>query len=105
MTNDLPFAPPVGFSADGQTVYFAPCWAPADGMPCVSKRSVDGGVTWSAIDINSGGKTVFNIAGLPPNNQRWGQRRGRPFALLTRGLGPEASTHPSTLPVRVSVPC
>lgn len=45
MTSDLGFTPPVGFSADGQTLYFAPCWDTSKGMPCVTKRSTDGGLT------------------------------------------------------------
>jgi hypothetical protein len=29
MTNDMGFAPTVGFSADGVTLFFAPCWDPS----------------------------------------------------------------------------
>lgn len=72
MTTDMPFASPVGFSSDGATLYFAPCWGPGSGEPCVAKRSTDGGITWSPMNVNAGGAAVFNQKALPPNNQRWG---------------------------------
>jgi hypothetical protein len=69
-TADMYFAPPVGFSADKATLFWAPCYAPSRGMPCVAKRSNDSGVTWAYMDVNSEGGKVFNIASLPPNNKR-----------------------------------
>lgn len=36
MTTDMGFAPTVGFSADGTTLFFAPCWDPSKKMPSVS---------------------------------------------------------------------
>lgn len=72
MTTDMPWAPPVGSSADGQTLYFAPCWDPSRNMPCVAKRSTDGGITWSYMDVNAQGATVFNSKSMPWNNKRWG---------------------------------
>jgi hypothetical protein len=75
MTNDMPWAPPVGFSADGATLFFAPCWDPSKNMPCVAKRSTDGGLTWSYMDVNAGGAKVFNKDGMPPNNKRYGGRQ------------------------------
>ena len=70
MSGDLPFAPPVGFSADGTTLFFAPCWGADKNQPCVAKRSTDGGVTWNFMDVNSEGDTVFGNPKLPANQKR-----------------------------------
>jgi hypothetical protein len=70
MTSDLPFAPPVGFGADGKTLFFAPCWGADKNQPCVAKRSSDAGVTWEFMDVNSNNDTVFDNPTMPPNNQR-----------------------------------
>ena len=91
MTSDLPFAPPVGFSSDGKTLFYAPCWDPSRNMPCVAKRSTDAGVTWAARDINSGGETVFGQSSLPPNNKRCaGKRAG---LSIKRGGGTWTAEH------------
>jgi hypothetical protein len=68
---NLSFVGPVGFSADSQTLFFAPCnGGPASSDPCVAKRSSDGGVTWSNMNVNAGNRTVFNIPSYPPQSQR-----------------------------------
>lgn len=33
MTTDMGFAPTVGFSSDGATLFFAPCWDPSKSEP------------------------------------------------------------------------
>lgn len=70
MTSDLEFVPPVGFSSDAQTLYFAPCADPSWEEPCVAKRSTDAGRTWAPMDINSGGRRVWDQPELPPDNTR-----------------------------------
>lgn len=87
MSSEMPFVGPVGFSSDGATLYYAPCYSPAKGMPCVAKRSSDGGLTWSFMDVNANGSKVFNMASLPPNNKRCARGCAAPQSVHCPSLG------------------